>query len=173
MRRSYLVIAALLALSAPAFADANGSAAGAQGPAKALPKPVFPPVFPMAADIPACNDPAMLYTVAHQFSRKESGFWSSNLEIQAIDDVQEIGLNANGDTYIPRRYCVGKARLSDGGEHRVVYQIEHGLGFAGYTEGVESCVIDFDRDFAYAPRCSVLRPLVDRYANEKINLQYH
>jgi len=158
MNRSYLAIAALLALAAPAWAQ---SAA-----------PNSRPVFPMVADLPACNDAVVLWKVGSSFSGKEHIYWASDLGIDEVVDIKEIGLNANGPNYIPRRYCVGKAKVSDGVTRPVVYQVEQSMGFAGYTVGVESCVVGFDRNFAYAPACSVLRPLVDRYATDRVKLTY-
>ena len=36
----------------------------------------------------------------------------------------------------------------------------------GWGYGVEWCVVGLDRNLAYAPACSVLRPFVERYLGE-------
>lgn len=181
MSRSILVIAALLALGAPALAQSSGFtsnsttgtvAPNSEGPVINGPPRDFAPVFPMAADLPACNNAEVLWRVAGKFAGKESAYWASDLKINEVVDIKEIGLNSNGEDYIPRRYCVGMAKMSDNVVRPVVYQVQHSLGFASYTVGVESCVVGFDRNFAYAPDCSVLRPLVDRYAGDGVRLTY-
>jgi hypothetical protein len=40
----------------------------------------------------------------------------------------------------------------------VYYSIGSNTGFAGATWGVEWCVVGYDRNFAYAPRCRMARP---------------
>ncbi len=37
----------------------------------------------------------------------------------------------------------------------------------GWGYGVEWCVVGLDRNLAYAPACSALRPFVERYLGEK------
>ena len=62
--------------------------------------------------------------------------------------------------------------ISDGVPRQIIYQVQQSLGFAGATIGVEVCVVGLDRNFAYSPACSVLRPLLDRFAREKVRLTY-
>jgi len=123
--------------------------------------------IPFSADIPNCDDHDTVWWIKNRFDHTQATFWKSSLEIVNIDRIKEIGFRSNGATYIPRRYCVGRAELSDKKFHTVIYQIQERTGFAGYSNGDEWCVIGFDHDFAYAPACSALRPLIDRYANDK------
>ena len=36
------------------------------------------------------------------------------------------------------------------------------FGIIGATWGVEWCVVGLDPNFAYAPACSILRPIIER-----------
>jgi len=40
----------------------------------------------------------------------------------------------------------------------VHYSIIEDGGFAGFTDGVEWCVVGLDRDWAYNPACKAARP---------------
>jgi hypothetical protein len=57
--------------------------------------------------------------------------------------------------------------LNDSKLHLVVYQIQEDLGFVGWGDNVEFCVVGLDRNLAYAPACSALRPYVVRFLGEK------
>ncbi len=159
MSRVALFLAAWIGLSASA------SAAGVVVPAEDRQHPFY-------GGVPACDSARMIAEVEQGFANKESEFWSSELRIDAIVDIREIGWRANSVAYIPRRYCVGVARLSDHHDRKVVYELKDSLGFAGYMTGVDFCVVGYDRNFAYAPACSVLRPYVDRFAKDVIQLTY-
>lgn len=123
--------------------------------------------IPFSADLPGCEDHDTVWWIKNRFDHTQSTFWNSSLEIVNIDRIREIGFRSNGESYIPRRYCMGRAELNDKKFHTVFYQIQERTGVAGYSDGFEWCVVGFDHDFAYAPACSVLRPLIDRYANDK------
>ena len=86
--------------------------------------------------------------------------------------MKEIGFRANGVAYIPRRFCMAEATMSDHHVRQVVYQVEEWTGFSGYGDGVEWCVVGLDRNLAYAPACSVLEPLVERYAHENVRTHF-
>jgi hypothetical protein len=159
MYRLLLCLAALFGLSAPAFA------AGVVVPAEQRHSP-------FSGELPPCDDAVVVWKAEYHFNDKEAEYWNPDLEIKEIVDIKEIGYRTNGVAYIPRRFCVGTAKLSDGVSRQIVYQVQQSLGFAGFTIGVEMCVIGLDRNYAYSPACSVLRPLLDRYAREKVRLTY-
>ena len=119
-------------------------------------------LIPYNGDLPSCDDSWVLQRITDRFGQKESEYWNSTLQISGYDKVREIGFRANGLDYIPRRYCVARATLSDQKLHTVIYEIGENLGIIGWGYGVEWCVVGLDRNFAYAPGCSVLRPFVDR-----------
>ena len=120
-----------------------------------------------SGDLPSCEDPGVLSRISDRFAQKESGYWNSTLEVTGYDRIREIGFRANGLDYIPRRYCVARALVNDLRERTVIYDIQEGLGMIGWGYGVEWCVVGLDRNLAYAPACSALRPFVDRYLGEK------
>ena len=151
MKRLALAFAALIALGATA------RAAGYITPSEKRWAPFY------ASGLPACDDPGVLSSVTSGFGGKESGYWNSPLQIVGYDRIREIGFRANGVGYIPRRYCIARATMNNARYRTVIYQIQDELGFAGFGDGVEWCVAGLDRDLAYSPGCSVLRPYVTRF----------
>jgi hypothetical protein len=117
---------------------------------------------PFVADMPACEDNGVLSTISGRFAGTQREFWNSNLAIAGFDRVREIGFRSNGLSYIPRRYCVARAAMSDQKERTVVYSVGTQLGIIGNTWGVEWCVVGIDPTFAYAPACEVIRPILER-----------
>ena len=160
MKRFLVVAVALLASSLPALA------AGIVVPAEER-------YIPFSGDLPQCDDADYLTWIQARFAEKESTYWNSPLTIVGIDEVRQIGFRSNGAQYIPRRYCVADAHMSDLKTRRVIYQIQERTGFAGYAGSTEWCVVGLDRNNAYAPGCSVLRPLLDRYAHDNIQMPVH
>ena len=123
---------------------------------------------PYTADLPPCDDPGVLSTITSRFEHKESSYWNSPLQIGGYDRIREIGFRANGAGYIPRRYCVARAQLSDLKPRAVIYAIVEDAGIIGLGYGVEWCVIGLDRNLAYAPGCQAVRPFLDRNIGEKV-----
>ncbi len=117
--------------------------------------------------LPPCDDSGVLSEITNGFGATQSEYWASTLQIGGYDRVREIGFRADGLAYIPRRYCVARVALNDQSFHLVVYQIQESLGFVGLWRGVDWCVIGLDRNLAYAPACSALRPYVTRFLGEK------
>jgi hypothetical protein len=108
--------------------------------------------------LPPCD--AALDTIASRFATKESRFWSSNLQIVGFADVRETALRpwVGADQAIPRRFCSGKAQVSDGRWHALHYVIVEDAGLIGMTWGVDFCVTGLDRNWAYNPACKMARP---------------
>ena len=122
---------------------------------------------PYSAELPACDNPGVLARISLRFEQKESEFWHSPLQIGGYDHIRQIGFRANGLGYIPRRYCVARAELSDQRKHEVIYAIGENLGIIGWDYGVEWCVVGYDRNLAFAPGCSAVRPFLDRNLGER------
>jgi hypothetical protein len=154
MTRAILILAALLSFVAVARAD------GIVVPAEQRHSWY-------TGNLPTCDDPGVLERVTSRFGQKESGFWDSTLEITSFDRVKEISLRGNGLAYIPRRYCIARAFLNDGQERTAIYDVQESLGIIGFGYGVEWCIVGLDRNSAYSPACSVLRPYAERFLGEK------
>ena len=120
------------------------------------------------ANLPPCDDSGVLSKITSRFEQKESGYWNSALQIGGYDRIRQIGFRANGLGYIPRRYCIARAQLSDSKWHTVIYQIAEDLGIIGWGYGVEWCVVGLDRNLAYAPGCQAVRPFLERNIGEKV-----
>jgi hypothetical protein len=113
---------------------------------------------PYYAELPACNDPAVFERIQGRFHDREVEYWHTGLEIAGFDNVSEIGFRSNGLDYIPRRYCIAQAYMSDTVVRSVSYSINEDLGIIGINFGVEWCVAGLDRHDAYAPDCKMARP---------------
>ncbi len=117
---------------------------------------------PFYQNMPACEDSGVLSTITGRFAETQRTFWNSQLAIGDFEQVREIGFRANGLSYIPRRYCVARATMSDLRRRTVVYAVGSNLGMIGLTWGVEWCVVGLDPEHAYAPDCDVIRPIIER-----------
>jgi hypothetical protein len=106
--------------------------------------------------LPPCE--AGLGKVSSQFAEKESTFWNSTLQITGYDRVHEVAFRPWQSDNIPRRYCAAIAMLTDGKPRPVYFSIIEDGGFAGFTNGVEFCVVGLDRNWAYNPACKAARP---------------
>lgn len=111
--------------------------------------------------VPGCD--WGLGTISSRFRQKESKFWASDAVIDEFAAVREIAFRPWGNTLIPRRYCEAKVLVSSAsfGQQRwtkVYYSIGEDTGFAGFTWGVNWCVVGMDRNLAYAPDCKQARP---------------
>jgi hypothetical protein len=117
---------------------------------------------PFFDDMPACDDSGVLSTISGRFAGTQREFWNSNLAIAGFERVREVGFRSDGLSYIPRRYCVARAAMTDQRQRTVAYAIATQTGIIGNTWGVEWCVVGIDPTLAYAPDCEVIRPILER-----------
>ena len=108
--------------------------------------------------LPPCDEPSALRTIQQRFSTKESRFWASDLHIKDFDRIRETAYHPWADSTIPRRFCSGRALVSDGRWRDVHYSIIEDGGMIGWKWGVEWCVVGIDRNWAYNPQCKMARP---------------
>jgi hypothetical protein len=108
--------------------------------------------------LPPCDEPSALHTIQRRFAVKEGRFWASNLEIVNFDRIRETAYHPWADSTIPRRFCSGRALVSDGIWRQVHYSIVEDGGMIGWRWGVEWCVVGVDRNWAYNPQCKMARP---------------
>jgi hypothetical protein len=111
--------------------------------------------------VPLCDDPSVLGQISSKFSRKESEYWASNLELVGIDRIRQASALrpwTGAPQAIPRRFCNGIAHTSDGARHAIHYSILENAGWLGFSWGVEWCVVGLDRNWAYNPSCRMARP---------------
>jgi len=112
------------------------------------------------AVVPMCDTPAVIGQISSKFANKEGEFWNSNLEILGIDRIREVAFRPwqGAPQAIPRRFCNGVVRVSDGSSHPIHYSILENSGWLGIGWGVEWCVSGLDRNWAYNPACRAARP---------------
>jgi hypothetical protein len=108
--------------------------------------------------LPPCHEPSALAKIESQFGSKEGRFWNSDLRILEFDRVREVALRPWAEGTIPRRFCSGRALISDGRWRRVDYLIIEDGGMIGASWGVQWCVVGLDRNWAYHPGCKMARP---------------
>ncbi|HLL27198.1 MAG TPA: hypothetical protein VKT73_06060 [Xanthobacteraceae bacterium] len=108
--------------------------------------------------LPACDNPLALAKIDIHFVMKELRFWTPGLFISQFGEVREVAYRPWGEHAIPRRFCVAKTLMSDGTETVTYYSIVEDQGFAGAAFGVEWCVMGYDRNMAYSPRCKMAQP---------------
>jgi hypothetical protein len=159
MKRIFLCLAALFVFAATA------QAVGIIVPAEER-------YHPWTGVLPGCDDSGVLSTISDRFAQKEGEYWNSTIRLAGFDRIREIGYRANGVAYIPRRYCVARTVDGDGKFRPVIYDIGEDLGMIGWGYGVEWCVVGLDRNHAYEPSCSVLKPFVTRFAGPTIRARY-
>jgi hypothetical protein len=108
--------------------------------------------------VPLCDEHGPLDKITARFVSKEYHFWNSRLEIVGFDNIHEIGWEPWPSGTIPRRFCTASALISDGTRHRINYSIIEDGGMTGFGYGVEWCITDLDRNWAYNPSCRWARP---------------
>jgi hypothetical protein len=158
------IIGLLLLLGFQSLAHAGGIPRGDLFygvPAEARWAPFWPDLLPPL--LPRCDDAGVLSTISGRFAQTQRLYWNPQLAIDGFDRVREIGFRANGLSYIPRRYCVARAQMNDLKLRTVVYAVGENAGIIGLTWGVEWCVVGLDPMHAYAPGCSVIKPIVQRW----------
>jgi len=110
------------------------------------------------SNVPLCNEYGPLDKIAARFGAKEYDFWNSALRIVGFEDIHEIAWEPWSSGTIPRRFCTASVVVNDGKRHRINYSIIEDGGMFGAGYGVEWCVVGFDRNWAYNPRCRLARP---------------
>ena len=110
------------------------------------------------AQIPVCNSGWVLHDIRWNFRTKEGRFWNSDLSIVEIGDIKQVAFRPWAEATVPRRWCTGKALVSDGKWRQVNFSIVEAGGAIGSTWGVEWCVVGLDRNWAYSPGCKMARP---------------
>jgi hypothetical protein len=108
--------------------------------------------------LPSCDAAGALGKIQARFGSKEGQYWNSDLYIVNFDKIRETAFRPWADDTVPRRFCSAQALVSDGKWHTVHYAIIEDGGMIGMTYGVEWCVVGFDRNWAYNPRCKMARP---------------
>jgi hypothetical protein len=110
------------------------------------------------SQIPGCDNSWALGTIQHRFATKEGRFWNSALRIESFDQIKEVAFRPWADGTIPRRFCTGRALISDGVWRTVRYSIIEDGGMIGASWGVNWCVVGVDRNWAYNPACKAAGP---------------
>ena len=83
------------------------------------------------SQLPTCDDSWALSSIQRRFSTKEGRFWNSDLQITNFDQIREVAHRPWADGTIPRRFCSGRALISDGKWRVVRYSIVEDGGMIG------------------------------------------
>lgn len=106
---------------------------------------------------PECHDSKVLATIVERFNWAERNTWFRGITIDHIERTRERLVQSTRVSDIPRRYCRGHARLSNGKHPTLYYLIEGGQGFAGNGFNVEFCISGFDNWNTYDGWCRAIR----------------
>jgi hypothetical protein len=107
--------------------------------------------------LPDCTAASVQSAVAGSVARARKDYYGGRT-ILNIDGIREVGYRANGVSPVARRYCNGKASLSDGSVQSVHYMVEEHAGFVGVSWNVEACLAPLDQWRVYGAYCSTARP---------------
>ncbi len=108
--------------------------------------------------LPACDREAVLYKISSRFNMRENDFWHSDLQILGFEHIRETAYRPWASNTIPRRYCSAIVQVSDGRRTAVHYSISEDTGMIGALWGIEWCVVELDRNWAFNPACKMARP---------------
>lgn len=107
--------------------------------------------------VPECSAASVQSAVAGTLARAIPSY-AGGRTITRIDDVREVAYQVNDVSPLARRYCRGKASLSDGSLKTVHYMVEEHAGFVGVSWNVEACLSPLDKWRVYGAHCSTTRP---------------
>lgn len=107
--------------------------------------------------LPECTAASVQSAVAGSVASARRDYYNGRT-ILGIDEIQEVGYKVNSTSPIARRYCRGKANLSDGSFQSVHYMVEENSGFLGISWNVEACLAPLDKWHVYGAYCSTTRP---------------
>ncbi len=109
--------------------------------------------------LPDCGAAPVLERISEKFAYHDAHVMLSGLRIEHIDGVSQRALKVGGPGLVDRRYCGGRAWLSNGSSTEVVYLIEGPkLGTFSIGWNVESCLSGYDPWRVYDARCRSIRP---------------
>ncbi|MEP3048315.1 MAG: cytoplasmic protein [Roseibium sp.] len=107
--------------------------------------------------LPDCTASSVQSRVAGSIARTSRNYGSGE-KILEIEDIREVSYEKNGVSPLARRFCRGKASLSDGSYQSVHYMVEENAGFVGISWNVEACMTPLDDWRVYGAYCSTTRP---------------
>jgi hypothetical protein len=139
-----------------AFSLLSGAAMAADAPYSLEARGVV--VVDDGVRLPLCNSKGVFGEIASAFHDKESEYWRSDLRLVAFDEPVELGYRPWGAEFIPRRFCLARAQVSDGVVREIYYAVVHRAGTLGVVHGVEWCVAGLDRNLSFAPGCKMAGP---------------
>jgi hypothetical protein len=108
--------------------------------------------------LPLCNSRGVFREIASAFHDKESEYWNSDLRLESFAEPVELGYRPWGVEFIPRRFCLARAQVSDGAVRDVYYAVIHQTGTLGIAHRVDWCVTGLDRNLAFSPGCKMAGP---------------
>jgi hypothetical protein len=113
--------------------------------------------------VPTCTDPSVIGAVTERFAATEGDDWNSAAAIVTVSNPHQIAYRPWGPDFVVRRDCAAEAAVLDRTappvrDHAVYYVVVDQDGFAGVGWGVQWCVVGYDRAYAFAPDCKMMRP---------------
>ncbi|MCP4184940.1 MAG: hypothetical protein GY761_16755 [Hyphomicrobiales bacterium] len=107
--------------------------------------------------LPSCSEATVHARIVKRFNQADRTLWHRGTRLKHIRQASERAYNIYPSSQINRRYCRGKAYMSNGRTRRVHFLIEQHMGLASFGWGVEYCLKGSDYWHAYGGWCRVLR----------------
>ncbi|WP_298985417.1 cytoplasmic protein [uncultured Roseibium sp.] len=107
--------------------------------------------------LPDCTAGSVQSAVAGSVAKARKDYYGGRT-ILSIEEITEVAYRANDVSPLARRFCRGKASLSDGSYQSVHYMVEEHAGFVGVSWNVEACLAPLDKWRVYGAYCSTARP---------------
>jgi hypothetical protein len=102
---------------------------------------------------PQCDNRKVLERVRLRFAETEEAYWQSGLIISHVGLPREVSHRHWDPALIASRSCEAQAELNDGRHVALVYRIRSEQGFAGFSWGVDYCIVGDDPTYSYQPGC--------------------
>lgn len=112
--------------------------------------------FKSLGHFPSCDDPKVLGQIVERFNWAEENTWHRGFYLEDITRTRERVVQDGHHRQVPRRYCRGHAKLTNGRHPTLMYLIEEGAGFAGTGFNVEFCINGLDPWRVHDGSCRVL-----------------
>jgi len=110
-----------------------------------------------ASILPECDRADVLAKINRTLTIAESNVVRSGDPVAQLRYIRQSKLRDQGPRAFAQRYCRATGITENGRKKRVYYLIEARGGFAGYTYGVEACILGRDPWKVHGAYCRSLR----------------
>lgn len=110
-----------------------------------------------ASILPECDSAGVLAKINRTLTIAESNVVRSGDPVAQLRTIRQSKLRDHGPRAFAQRFCRATGITENGRKKRVYYLIEARGGFAGYSYGVEACILGRDPWKIHGAYCRSLR----------------